>query len=298
MDTGSHEAWGTIWNETASRMLYTSGTPRTLLELWQRAYFEDLWAAAGDDALSLRWCELGAGRGTTSTYLRAAGAQVTMVDLSDDGFEVCRTNHRALGLEPPQMVTSDVRETPFEDGAFDVVFNIGLLEHFHEPGPVLKETARLLAPGGLAWQVIVPSNPCRNALLARSLMRPTRALRDVARALRARWRPPEIRQGDMVRTPRCPEAWWEEESQRVGGSEASCVPYNPYPTVYGLGHPLEQRFTVPVYRAHLARRARLGRPALACPGWLSVAQLLTFRGAHLDPGVGSEQPGAPSNAST
>lgn len=276
MDTGSHEAWGGIWRDTASPMLYTAGTPRTLLEFWQRAYFEDLWAMAGERAASLRWCELGAGRGTTSTYLRAAGADVTMVDLSDDGFEVCRHNHEALGLEPPKMVTSDVRETPFEDGSFDVVFNIGLLEHFHEPGPVLRETARLLAPGGLAWQIIVPANPRRNARLARMLLRPTRALRDMAADVRDWLRPREETPDEMVRTPRYPEAWWAEQSELVGGADAACIPYNPYPTVYGLGHPREQSVTVPIYRRHLAKRARAGRPAMACPAAYSVAQLLTF----------------------
>ena len=37
---------------------------------------------------------------------------------------------------------------PFADGTFDVVFHQGLLEHFRDPLPLLRENIRVLKPGG------------------------------------------------------------------------------------------------------------------------------------------------------
>ena len=37
---------------------------------------------------------------------------------------------------------------PFRDGAFDVVFHQGLLEHFRDPMPLLRENARVTPRGG------------------------------------------------------------------------------------------------------------------------------------------------------
>ena len=34
---------------------------------------------------------------------------------------------------------------PFRDGAFEVVFHQGLLEHFRDPRPLLRENARITA---------------------------------------------------------------------------------------------------------------------------------------------------------
>ena len=37
---------------------------------------------------------------------------------------------------------------PFRDGTFDVVFHQGLLEHFRDPRPLLRENARVTSRGG------------------------------------------------------------------------------------------------------------------------------------------------------
>ena len=37
---------------------------------------------------------------------------------------------------------------PFPDATFDVVLSTGLLEHFQDPSPIVREMARVLRPGG------------------------------------------------------------------------------------------------------------------------------------------------------
>ena len=53
----------------------------------------------------------------------------------------------------------DVRALPLADGAVSVVLSGGLLEHFREPAPVIREMARVLRPGGLFYADIVPRKP-------------------------------------------------------------------------------------------------------------------------------------------
>ena len=48
-----------------------------------------------------------------------------------------------------RLVRSDVGHAPFEDGAFDAVTMLDVLEHVEEDQAALDETARLLRPGGV-----------------------------------------------------------------------------------------------------------------------------------------------------
>src|SRR5262249_14202679 len=76
--TGSVAAWDRAWknladDDPAAVVVFTRGRPRTVRQLYQRAYFEDLWALMGGRAKGARYLELGCGRGTTSMYLASRG---------------------------------------------------------------------------------------------------------------------------------------------------------------------------------------------------------------------------------
>ncbi len=45
---------------------------------------------------------------------------------------------------------------PLASSSFDVVYSTGLLEHFHDPTPIIAEMARVLKPGGLFFSDIAP----------------------------------------------------------------------------------------------------------------------------------------------
>jgi len=42
------------------------------------------------------------------------------------------------------VIRADIRHMPFRDCVFDVVYNEGVVEHFHEPFCILNEMARVL----------------------------------------------------------------------------------------------------------------------------------------------------------
>jgi SAM-dependent methyltransferase len=49
----------------------------------------------------------------------------------------------------PFLVRADALRMPFRDGTFDAVFHQGLLEHFRDPMPLLRENVRSLKKDGM-----------------------------------------------------------------------------------------------------------------------------------------------------
>ncbi len=91
--------------------------------------------------------EVGAGSGRDSVALARAGAAMVVLDYSPASLALVRDQARAAGV-PIGLVRADALAMPFRDGAFDVVFHQGLLEHFRDPRPLLAENARITRRGG------------------------------------------------------------------------------------------------------------------------------------------------------
>jgi SAM-dependent methyltransferase len=94
-----------------------------------------------------RVMEVGAGSGRDLLALARAGAVGVVLDYSPASLGLVRRQAREQGV-PVLLVQADALRMPFRDGAFDVVFHQGLLEHFRDPLPLLRENARVTARGG------------------------------------------------------------------------------------------------------------------------------------------------------
>jgi 2-polyprenyl-3-methyl-5-hydroxy-6-metoxy-1,4-benzoquinol methylase len=63
------------------------------------------------------------------------GCKSTLIVLNEDAFSGC-------------IVCGDIFQTPFNK-KFDIVFSVGLIEHFDKPDSILEKHVELLKPGGI-----------------------------------------------------------------------------------------------------------------------------------------------------
>ncbi len=101
--------------------------------------------AACMDVRGLRCLEVGAATARDSALLSRSGALAVGLDYSPAAIDLARGATAGSGL---LLVRGDALAMPFRDGAFDLVFHQGVLEHFRDPSPILAENRRVLAEGG------------------------------------------------------------------------------------------------------------------------------------------------------
>ena len=81
--------------------------------------------------------DAGAGEGNYKHYFAAQRYLGLDLGIGDQGWNYARLD-----------VVGDLSALPFRDGTFDSCLSVVTLEHVKDPGLVLRETARALAPGG------------------------------------------------------------------------------------------------------------------------------------------------------
>jgi SAM-dependent methyltransferase len=129
--------WTRFWRERADIDAVYDTEGRVVEQILAEGEVRDRWAL-----------EVGAGSGRDSVALAGRGARAVVLDYSLASLEVARAvaEREGVRLLP---VRADALRLPFRDGTFDVVFHQGLLEHFRDPMPLLRENARALRGGGL-----------------------------------------------------------------------------------------------------------------------------------------------------
>jgi SAM-dependent methyltransferase len=101
-------------------------------------------------------------------WAREQGAEVYGLDLSQVVTARAQRNDREAGADGAalRLVRADIREIPFADASFDLVYTMGTIEHIDEYAQAIAEVERVLRPGGLA----VIGVPHRWNLFLRPLM--------------------------------------------------------------------------------------------------------------------------------
>ena len=105
-----------------------------------------------------RCLEVGCGRGSLSAYFADAGWDSTLLDLSEAAIDRAKTAFKDAGLTAGFDV-GNCLDLPYKDKSYDLVFSIGLLEHFEDFEKVISEQVRILDSGGLFIGYVVPHLP-------------------------------------------------------------------------------------------------------------------------------------------
>ena len=90
-----------------------------------------------------RLLEVGCAHGFLLDHLRSRGWEVTGVEVSPLSSRYAR---RELNLN---VITGTVEEAELEEGSFDVVLLLDVLEHLHRPFHTLRRIGQLLSPEGI-----------------------------------------------------------------------------------------------------------------------------------------------------
>jgi ubiquinone/menaquinone biosynthesis C-methylase UbiE len=90
--------------------------------------------------------DIGCGTGAMLDQLEAYGS-VVGADFSTEALSFCHKRSDATGKTHP-LVRADIRSLPFQDGSFDVVTAMDIIEHIDRDKDASLEILRVLKPGG------------------------------------------------------------------------------------------------------------------------------------------------------
>lgn len=160
------------WREAIEAAL--TGNPS--LETWQGHFrhrlpeFEELlqyWPRKRVDSA----LEIGCGNGLAAVYFSPLVGKIVASDLAEVdhqahsiGLEFAKKFFREMKLENAEVLGCSAEKIPLANRSFDLVYGIYCLEHIPDRAAALKETMRVLRPGGealftvpgAAWALVFP----------------------------------------------------------------------------------------------------------------------------------------------
>lgn len=133
----------TLWDAVWKRALYP---PRVYWCNEEFLHYLVNWSRlVTREALFL---ELGAGSGRFSYHLSKRGNKVVALDFSRASIDLLK-RMRKRGKVGFHVVQADVLSMPFKEGAFNVIYSEGLLEHFRNFNRFFEEATRVMQKSGI-----------------------------------------------------------------------------------------------------------------------------------------------------
>jgi len=134
---------------------WIKGKPKNQIQLAFRNHWNLFQEIMKGQMKGRRVLEVGCGRGSMSAYFAYNGYYCTLLDSSKSVIDTAKDIFKRHNLSAGFNV-GDALNLPYNDGSFDLVFSIGLLEHFKDIAVPLSEQIRVLDQGGLFLGYIVP----------------------------------------------------------------------------------------------------------------------------------------------
>ena len=91
--------------------------------------------------------ELGAGSGSDIICLAQKGVNAYAIDFSIESLNSIKYWAKKKGVTV-KTVQADIKKIPYPSNSFDMVYSVGLMEHFTNPIVYLREQIRVVKPGG------------------------------------------------------------------------------------------------------------------------------------------------------
>lgn len=94
--------------------------------------------------------DISCGQGALLSFAARAGLRATGLDLAPSALAA------AARQAPAGLCLGNAERLPFPAGSFDLVTNVGSVEHYFRPAVAVREAARVLRPEGLAL-ILLPN---------------------------------------------------------------------------------------------------------------------------------------------
>ena len=158
---GDPEAFDKNWR-TRQETYYNHHTydrPRNQIQLAFRSHFEVFSDILEKHPVNgKKVIETGCGRGTLSNYFAVSGWDVTLLDYNQSVLDVAKKIFERQNLKV-NYLQGDAISLDIKNESFDIVTNIGLLEHFEDIQSIMDEQLRILKPSGWCFSYVVPERP-------------------------------------------------------------------------------------------------------------------------------------------
>jgi len=102
--------------------------------------------------------DIGAGEGFTSLSLEKMGHSVVACDINIEQFKA-----KEIAFAKVDLTNKKESSAAFQDGSFDYIIAVEVIEHMENPRGLLREISRILRPGGVS----IISTPNIHALQSR-----------------------------------------------------------------------------------------------------------------------------------
>lgn len=156
-------SFGLQWNLFRSEQLDSA----TRADVSSRRFYSEI-GVDGAWLATKRVVEIGCGAGRFLEIAAASGAIVVGVDLTRAVDAAAVT---VAGRPNAHVVQASVYELPFRDGAFDLCYSIGVIQHTPNPAQALEALPRVVKRGGRVAVTVYERRPWTR-LNAKYLVRP------------------------------------------------------------------------------------------------------------------------------
>ncbi len=155
----SKTSWEQLYLGKVDRMNYNFASRQRAVEELLRPY------------TSGKALDIGCGSGDLVVFYADKGVDYTGVDLSSSMIERANLNYAELVKEGKAVFrVADCEKLPFNNGEFDLLSAVALLEYLPDPSGALDEIKRVVKTGGYVL-ITVPNKKCINNFF-RAILKP------------------------------------------------------------------------------------------------------------------------------